>query len=187
MINYKVLLPIIKVIDGFFFHPLMKKLYSKYNFQNENKLAFRLLLKYAFLQKLIGFNRFVPWPVHFTSTVLGWKNIISEGDCAPGDSASNYIQAYNGIEFGAFVELGPGVKIISADHDPNDITKHIKCDPIKIGSHVWVGANSVILPEVCIGNNVVIGAGSVVTKNIPSNTIAVGNPCKVIKDKNEKS
>ncbi|MDY3920531.1 MAG: DapH/DapD/GlmU-related protein, partial [Hallerella porci] len=53
--------------------------------------------------------------------------------------------------------------------------------PVEIGNDVWVGGNSVILPGVKIGNNVVIGAGSVVTKNIPDNVIAAGNPCKVIR------
>ena len=87
----------------------------------------------------------------------------------------------NGIEFGNNVILGPGVCIISADHDPQNFKKHLPAKPIRIGSNVWIGANSVVLPEVKIGNNVIIGAGSIVTKNIDSNSIAVGNPCKIIK------
>ena len=54
--------------------------------------------------------------------------------------------------------------------------------PVIIGNNVWLGGGVIILPGVSIGDNVVIGAGSVVTKDIPSNTIAVGNPCQVIKD-----
>lgn len=53
--------------------------------------------------------------------------------------------------------------------------------PIKVGNNVWIGGNVVVLPGVTIGDNVVIGAGSVVNKDIPSNSVAVGNPCKVIK------
>ena len=53
--------------------------------------------------------------------------------------------------------------------------------PIKVGNNVWFGGNVVVLPGVTIGDNVTIGAGSVVTKDIPSNTIAYGNPCKVVK------
>ena len=53
--------------------------------------------------------------------------------------------------------------------------------PITIGNNVWIGAGAIILPGVTIGNNVVIGAGSVVTKNIPAYSLAVGNPCRVIK------
>ncbi len=54
--------------------------------------------------------------------------------------------------------------------------------PITVGDNVWLGGNVVILPGVTIGNNSVIGAGSVVTKNIPENVVAVGNPCKVVKN-----
>ena len=54
--------------------------------------------------------------------------------------------------------------------------------PITIGNNVWIGANCAILPGVTIGDNVTIGAGSVVNRDIPSNTVAVGNPCRVIKN-----
>ena len=54
-------------------------------------------------------------------------------------------------------------------------------EPVTIGNNVWIGGSVTILPGVTIGDNVTIGAGSVVTKDIPSNTIAVGNPCKAIK------
>ena len=53
--------------------------------------------------------------------------------------------------------------------------------PIKVGNNAWIGGNVVVLPGVTIGDNVVIGAGSVVNKDIPSNSVAVGNPCNVIK------
>ena len=53
--------------------------------------------------------------------------------------------------------------------------------PIKVGNNVWIGGNVVVLPGVTIGDNVVIGAGSIVNKDIPSKSVAVGNPCKVIK------
>lgn len=53
--------------------------------------------------------------------------------------------------------------------------------PISVGNNVWIGGNVTVLPGVTIGNNVTIGAGSVVTRDIPDNTLAVGNPCRVIK------
>ncbi|WP_404441898.1 hypothetical protein LG307_11355 [Sutcliffiella horikoshii] len=53
---------------------------------------------------------------------------------------------------------------------------------VTIGDNVWIGGNAVILPGVTIGDNAVIGAGSVVTKSIPENSLAVGNPCKVVKE-----
>ena len=53
--------------------------------------------------------------------------------------------------------------------------------PITVGNNVWIGGNVVVVPGVTIGDNCVIGAGSVVTKDIPANSLAVGNPCKVIR------
>jgi galactoside O-acetyltransferase len=57
--------------------------------------------------------------------------------------------------------------------------------PVTIEDNVWVGAGSVILPGVTIGKNSVIGAGSIVTKNIPANVVAVGNPCRILREINE--
>ena len=54
--------------------------------------------------------------------------------------------------------------------------------PITVGNDVWIGAGVCVMPGVTIGNNVVIGGGSVVVKDIPANSIAVGNPCRVIKN-----
>lgn len=58
--------------------------------------------------------------------------------------------------------------------------------PVRIGKNCWIGAGALIMPGVTIGDNTVIGAGSVVTKNIPSNVVAVGNPCRVMREINEQ-
>lgn len=54
--------------------------------------------------------------------------------------------------------------------------------PVTIGNNVWIGGGSILLPGVTIGDNVTIGAGSVVTKNIPDNVLAFGNPCRIIRE-----
>nr|WP_086938263.1 sugar O-acetyltransferase [Thaumasiovibrio occultus] len=88
------------------------------------------------------------------------------------------------VNIGDFVLIGPKVQLLSATH-PVDLAERLQpyvCgNEIVIGDRVWIGAGSVVLPGVSIGDGSVIGAGSVVTKDIPSNVIAVGNPCKVIK------
>lgn len=140
-------------------------------------------IKYFIWQKILGINGKVPWPVHFTSYVTGAKNISFGKECSPGSNQGQYIQAVGRIYMGDNVLMGPGSKIISANHDLNNFRKHIDTKPVKIGSNVWIGADAVILPGISVGDNVVIGAGSIVTKDIPSNAIAVGNPCKVIKKK----
>ncbi len=173
-----------KRLDFLIFGTLINLIYPeyyrpKYHYQRYYILFFH----YAIPQKLFRLNPKVKWPVHFTSKVLAPENISKGILCDPGDNLNNYIQANNGIKFGNNIELGPGVCIISSNHHPLNFRKHVKSKPIIIGNHVWIGANSTILPEVIIGNNVIIGANSVVTKNIPDNSIAVGNPCEVVKQK----
>jgi acetyltransferase-like isoleucine patch superfamily enzyme len=162
-----------------FFYPQYYR--PKYKYQKYYKLFFHFIIP----QKLFRLNPKVNWPVHFTSKVIDSQNIKKGILCDPGDNMNNYIQATNGIHFGSNIELGPGVKIISSNHNINNFRNHIECKPIKIGNNVWIGANSVILPSVEIGDNVIIGAGSIVVKNIPTNSIAVGNPCKVISQKGD--
>lgn len=69
-------------------------------------------------------------------------------------------------------------RILENEHNSRYITFS---KSVTIGDNVWIGGNSVILPGVTIGNNVTIGAGSVVTKNIPDNVLALGNPCRIVK------
>lgn len=80
--------------------------------------------------------------------------------------------------------IGPNVSIYTACHSTNPVERNSRKEwalPVKIGNNVWIGGSVTILPGVTIGDNVTIGAGSVVVKDIPSNVIAVGNPCRVIK------
>lgn len=93
-----------------------------------------------------------------------------------------------GVEIGDRVFIGPNVGIYTANH-PTDVRRREKgyewALPVKIGNKVWIGGGVTILPSVTIGDNTVIAAGSVVTKDIPANVVAAGNPCKVIKEAEE--
>jgi maltose O-acetyltransferase len=80
--------------------------------------------------------------------------------------------------------IGPNVSIYTACHSTDPVERNSRQEwakPVTIGHNVWIGGSVTILPGVTIGDNVTIGAGSVVTCDILSNTVAVGNPCKVIK------
>lgn len=88
------------------------------------------------------------------------------------------------VEFGDNVFVAPNCGFYTAGHPIEYIERNKGLEyakNIKVGNNVWIGGNTVVLPGVTIGDNVVIGAGSVVNKDIPSNSVAVGNPCKVIK------
>lgn len=88
------------------------------------------------------------------------------------------------VKFGDNVFIAPGCGFYTAGH-PFDVAQRNSgleyARPITIGSNVWIGAQSCILPGVTIGDNCVIGAGSVVNRDIPSGTLAAGNPCRVIR------
>lgn len=173
-----------KTIDFLLFGWLINLIYPEYYRPKFGYQRYYILFfHYVIPQKIWRLNPKVKWPVHYTSKVLCSEKITKGVMCDPGDNINNYIQANNGINFGSNVELGPGVAIISANHDTEDFSNHKKEKPIQIGNNVWIGANSTILPGVTIGNNVVIGANSVVTKDIPDNVVAHGNPCKVVKEK----
>ncbi|MDQ8205052.1 sugar O-acetyltransferase [Pelagicoccus sp. SDUM812003] len=91
----------------------------------------------------------------------------------------------NRIEIGEHVKLGPGVHLYTAAHptDPEDRKAYKEFGkPIRIGANVWIGGGAIVCPGVTIGENAVIGAGSVVTKDIPANVMAAGNPCRVIRE-----
>jgi maltose O-acetyltransferase len=90
----------------------------------------------------------------------------------------------NKVIIGENVLFGPNVQIYSATH-PTDpalrLTFKELGKPITIGNNVWIGGASIICPGIKIGDNTTIGAGSVVTKDIPNNVVAAGNPCRIIK------
>lgn len=113
--------------------------------------------------------------VHFGNYVYGNFNLtlVDDGEIFVGD----------------YVMFGPNVTVVTASHpvEPSLREKAIQYNlPVHIGRNVWIGAGAVILPGVTIGENSVIGAGSVVTKDIPANQVAVGNPCRILRPIGEK-
>lgn len=93
------------------------------------------------------------------------------------------------IYIGEHTMIGPNVTLASAAHplSPAMREKGLQYNqPIHIGRNCWIGAGAILLPGVSVGDNSVIGAGSVVTKDIPANVVAVGNPCKVMREIGER-
>lgn len=124
--------------------------------------------EYVFIED--GFRCSFGKNIHFKGTA------IINYDCTFLDT--------NIITIGHCALIGPGCKIICTNHtlDAEDRLKGGFCDkPVVIGDKTWLGANVTVLPGVTIGEGAVIGAGSVVTKDIPPYTVAVGNPCRVVK------
>jgi len=149
--------------------------------KGDSNYSVKRLIKYTYKQKIIGYNRNVPWPVHFTSQVKCPEK-IQRGTKYPGYAKGCYIDGRNGIVFEENVITGPRVSIISQSHDSTDFNNYISGKPIIIRKNSWLSTGCIILPEVELGEHTIVAAGAVVTKSFPEgNQIIGGNPANVIK------
>lgn len=163
--------------------------------------------RFACKQKIYEFNQLPPQlnqaVPEMLKKILGktGENIWMEAPfhCDYGwniEIGENFFANYNltildvaKVTIGKNVQIAPNVSIYTAGHPIHPDTRNTGYEygiPITIGDNVWIGGNVVILPGVTIGDNVVIGAGSVVSKDIPDNKIAVGNPCKIVREITEE-
>ena len=132
----------------------------------------------------LGENCYVEPPLHANfggKFVHFGKNIYANYNLTLVDDTHIYV--------GDGVLFGPNVILTTAGHpvDPELRKKNLQFNAsIHIGKNCWIGAGAILLPGVSIGENSVIGAGSVVTKDIPANVVAVGNPCRVLRKIGEK-
>ena len=154
-----------------------KRLWTKYNSMDFEDEAGRA----AVLDELIGKHGkhfYIEGPLrcdYGTYITLG-ENFYANYNCTILDIAP--------VTIGDNVMLAPGVGIYTAGHPVHPDARRSGYEygrPITIGDDVWIGANSVICPGVTIGSGAVIGAGSVVTRDIPANVVAAGNPCRVLR------
>ncbi len=140
------------------------------------------MLKNMFAE--IGENCYIEPPLHSNwggRHVHFGKNVYANFNLTLVDDTHIYI--------GDYTMLGPNVVIATAGHPilPELREKAYQYNlPVHIGRNCWLGAGVVVLPGVTIGDNTVIGAGSIVTKDIPANVVAVGNPCRVMRPINDR-
>ena len=127
----------------------------------------------------VGEDCYIEPPLHTSwgkNTHFG-NHVYANFNLTLVDDTNIYIEDY--------VMFGPNVTVATAGHPikPELRRKAAQFNiPVKIGNSVWIGAGVIILPGVQIGDNSVIGAGSVVTKEIPANVVAVGNPCRILRE-----
>lgn len=139
------------------------------------------LLKQMFAE--IGENCYIEPPFHANfggKHVHFGKNIYANFNLTMVDDGHIYV--------GDYTMFAPGVIVATAGHPILPELRETVYQynmPVHIGKNCWIGAGAIILPGVTIGDQVVVGAGSVVTKDLPSNVVAVGNPCRVIREINE--
>jgi len=141
----------------------------------------QILLRKEILRELIGgYGKRLyvepPFYCDYGSNISVGENVYFNFNCVVMDS--------NSVTIGARTRLGPNVQIYAATH-PMEYQSRAESlllsKPITIGEDVWISGSVIVCPGVSIGDRTVIGAGSIVTKDIPSDSFAAGNPCKVIK------
>lgn len=131
----------------------------------------------------IGENCYIEPPFHANfggGHVHFGKNIYANFNLTLVDDTHIYV--------GDYTMFGPNVTVATAGHPilPEIREQGYQYNaPVHIGKNCWIGAGAIILPGITIGDNVVVGAGSVVTKDLPSNVVAVGNPCRVLREVGE--
>lgn len=122
-----------------------------------------------------------PFYCDYGSHIEVGKNFFANYNCTIIDVAK--------VKIGDNCQMAPNVSIYTAGHPLHPVSRNSMYEygiSVTIGDNVWIGGNTVIMPGVHIGNNTVIGAGSVVTKDIPDWVVAVGNPCRVIRQITEE-
>lgn len=149
-------------------HYILKKGYLSKHIRRQRIINF-------LFQRVFGINAECRWSVNFTSRVMSPENIkIGQGvELSFLLSPGCYIQGINGISIGDKTIFGPGVKIISANHNIYDIDKMAKARPIRIGKNCWIGANAVILPGVVLGDNTIVGAGVILNRSYPDGNVMI--------------
>lgn len=149
---------------------------SKYN----KKVSYEWCMKNRLLKKILNtkgkFYIRPPFYCDYGKNIYVGKNFFCNFGCTILDVAP--------VIIGDNAWFGPNVQIYTASHAINSRERNKGIEfgkKIYIGNNVWIGGNVIVLPGIKIGDNCVIGAGSVVTKSIPNNSLAVGNPAKIIR------
>ena len=153
-----------------------RSLLQAFNTQADEEQRLTLLRE---LLGRIGSETFIqpPFACDYGSNVSIGDNVFINFNAVILDCAA--------VTIGDGTQLGPSVQLLAADHPRDPQTRRDLLElarPISIGSNVWLGAAAIVLPGVSVGDDSIIGAGSVVSRDIPSGVLAVGNPCGVVRD-----
>jgi len=155
-----------------------KELLYDFNHSRPREIQFREdIIRKVFAE--VGENCYVEPPFHanWGCNVHAGRNFYANFNLTVVDDADIFI--------GDNVMIGPNVTIVTGTHPVCPELREKVCQfnlPVHIGSRVWIGAGAIILPGVTVGDDSVIGAGSVVTKDVPTGVVAVGVPCRVLRE-----
>lgn len=160
------------------------KKYIKGRWFEERRTGWVWVLRALWVQKILRFNSSSPFPINATTTVSNYNNLIFHPDDLNNMQSSGcYFQNFKAkIFIGRGFYIAPNVGIITANHDPYNLDKHLEGKDVIIGEKCWIGMNSVILPGVLLGDSTIVAAGSVVNSSFPEGHCVIGGvPAKFIK------
>ena len=145
-------------------------------------VPWNVLLANFLFQRLLRINADVPWSVNFSSRVICPQNLHIGRDVGKSFAVSGccYVQAINRIEIGDGTIFSFGVGIISANHEPGNLSASSADAPVRIGRHCWLGKNAIILPGVELGDHCIVAAGAVVTRSFGPGSTVAGVPARLI-------
>lgn len=154
-----------------------RALTRRYNATTEDELDERTKILTELFGS-VGSGAFVetPFRCDYGKYIVAGRNLYMNFGCVILDCSW--------VRIGDDVALGPNVQILAATHPIDPVARAQGpelASPVTIGSQVWIGAGAIVCPGVTIGDGCTIGAGSVVVKDIPPRSVAVGNPCRVIR------
>lgn len=177
---FRCFLPILRIFGSLFFD----RRYLRGKYFDQSLSGWRWVLRSILWQKLLGFNRHIPWPVSPFIGIYKPSNVeFDVDDINNFQTYGTYFQNFSGrIVIGKGTYIAPNVGLITSNHDPENLDKHLDPKDIIIGRKCWIGMNVVILPGVILGDHTIVGAGSIVTKSFPDGDVVIaGNPAKVIR------
>ena len=139
-------------------------------------------LEQWFVQTILTQNTGPYWPVHPSSTITNWRNVLAGIETSPGMMSGCYIAALDKIYIGDYTQIAPNVGIISGNHLPEDNRQYVLGE-VRIGAYCWIGMGAVILPGVTLGDFTVVGAGAVVSRSEPNgHCVLAGTPARKVRD-----
>ena len=147
--------------------------------------GWKWVLRGILFQKILKFNRNIPWPVSPLHVVSMGRNLRFHPDDINmfNEMTGKYFQNFAApITIGRGTWIASNVGIITANHGPADLTRHLPGKPVELGECCWIGMNTVILPGVRLGPHTIVGAGSIVTRSFPDGyCVIAGNPARLLR------
>ena len=154
--------PMFRLIASFGFD----QRYLRGRYFDRSLQGWRWVLRAVFIQKILGFNRHVPWPISPSNAIDDPLGIFFDPDDLQNFMHHGcYFSNVGGgkIIIGKGTVIAPNIGIITSGHQLGDVTKHLPPKNVIVGKNCWLGMNSILLPGVCLGDNTVVAAGAVVT------------------------